>query len=195
MVLERVGDDGISLTKAGYRPPAHVEAAFTELSLDEEWVGSGNREEHTLPVWHLRDSATRLGLLRKHRGRLLATARGRTARDDPTALWHHLAERLPGRRDDAEHDAGLLFLLAVAAGEPGDDRAALVGGLLEGTGWRHADRTSLNDMTVSRLVWPTWMVLRRLGALVRTGGALTSDEPTPEGRAVARAALSRWPRR
>lgn len=195
-LLDRVGDDGITLTKAGYLPPAHVEAAFAELGFDEEWVGAGNREDHTVPVWHLRDSATRLGLLRKHRGRLLATARGRAARDDSGVLWRHLAERLPlSRTDDAERDAGLLLLLAVAAGEPGDDRRALIAEVLETKGWRQADGRPLSDMTLSHLLWPNWMVLRQLGVLVRSEGALSSDPATPEGQAFARAALIRWPDR
>jgi hypothetical protein len=75
-LLDRVGDDGIKLTQAGYLPPVHVEAAFTELGLEEVWIGAGNREDLTYPVLHLRQSAQRIGLLRKHRGRLLATARG-----------------------------------------------------------------------------------------------------------------------
>jgi hypothetical protein len=32
-LIDRVGDDGIKLTTAGYLPPVHVEAAFTELDL------------------------------------------------------------------------------------------------------------------------------------------------------------------
>ena len=32
----------------------------------------------------------RLGLLRKYRGMLLATLRGRKLRDDPLGLWWHL---------------------------------------------------------------------------------------------------------
>ena len=40
-VLDRVGDEGIRLTGAGYLPPAHVEAAATELGLLEDWIGKG----------------------------------------------------------------------------------------------------------------------------------------------------------
>jgi hypothetical protein len=75
-LLDRVGDDGIKLTQAGYLPPVHVEAAFSELGFDKVWIGAGNREDLTYPVLELRQSAQRIGLLRKHRGRLLATAGG-----------------------------------------------------------------------------------------------------------------------
>ena len=68
-LLNRVGDDGIKLTAAGDLPPAHVEAAMTELGLGEEWIGKGNRENQTLPVLHLRESAAAMGLLRKRHGR------------------------------------------------------------------------------------------------------------------------------
>jgi hypothetical protein len=89
------GADGIKLTSAGYLPPVHVAAAFTELDLAEEWIGQGNREADTWPVLHLRESAQKLGLLRKHRGEQLCTARGRALRDDPAGLWWHLAEKMP----------------------------------------------------------------------------------------------------
>ena len=79
-LLGHVGAEGIGLTAAGYLPPAHVEAAVAELDLGREWIGKGNREVQTAPVLHLRESATRMGLLRKHRGMLLATSRGRALR-------------------------------------------------------------------------------------------------------------------
>lgn len=74
-LLDRVGTDGIALTGAGYLPPVHVEAATAELGLAQEWIGKGNRENLTLPVLSLRESARKAGLLRKHRGKLLLTAR------------------------------------------------------------------------------------------------------------------------
>src|SRR5262249_59571481 len=71
-------------------PPVHVEAAMTELSLGKEWTGKGNRENQTLPVLHLRESAANMGLLRKRRGMLMLTSRARGLRADPVALWWHL---------------------------------------------------------------------------------------------------------
>jgi Plasmid pRiA4b ORF-3-like protein len=55
-LLDRVGDEGIRLTGAGYLPPAHVEAAATEPGLLEDWMGKGKRETQTLPVLHLREN-------------------------------------------------------------------------------------------------------------------------------------------
>ena len=120
-LLGHAGAGGIRLTGAGYLPPAHVEAAVAELGLGEEWIGKGNREVQTAPVLHLRESATRMGLLRKHHGMLLTTSRGRALCHDPAGLWWHLAERMPPRSADrCEMQAGLLLLAAVAARFSGD---------------------------------------------------------------------------
>nr|WP_199522271.1 plasmid pRiA4b ORF-3 family protein [Geodermatophilus sp. LHW52908] len=114
-LLARVGD-GVRLTKSGYLPPALVTETMTGLGWEDRWIGKHNREEHTLPVLLLRDSARRFGLLRTHRGVLLRTVAGRRLTDDPVGLWWHVAERLPLARGEVERDAGLLYLLAVAAG-------------------------------------------------------------------------------
>jgi Plasmid pRiA4b ORF-3-like protein len=145
-LLDRVGDEGIRLTGAGYLPPAHVEAAATELGLLEDWMGKGNRETQTLPVLHLRETATKMGLLRKHRGMLLLTAAGRKLRTDPVSLWWQLAERMPPRSADrCETQAGLIWLLAVAAQWPGDP-AEIVARTLAGIGWALADGTPLSTL-------------------------------------------------
>jgi hypothetical protein len=93
--LDRAGTEGIKLTSAGYLPPADVEAASAELGLADEWIGKLNREVQTAPVLDFRESMMRLGLLRKYRGTLLATPAGRKLRDNPVALWWHLAEHVP----------------------------------------------------------------------------------------------------
>jgi hypothetical protein len=60
---------------------------MTDFGLGEEWIGKGNRENQTLPVLHLRESAASMGLLRKRQGMLLLTSRARMLRTDPAALW------------------------------------------------------------------------------------------------------------
>lgn len=64
-LLDRIGDDGVKLTSAGYLPPQLVHDTGVELELDELWMRSANREGHTIPVLHFRESAQTLGLLRK----------------------------------------------------------------------------------------------------------------------------------
>ena len=190
-LLDRVGDDGIRLTGAGYLPPAHVKSAFTELGLDEEWVGAGNRESETLPVLRLRETAQEFGLLRKARGHLTLTRRGHALKHDPLALWLHLAERMPaGRRDEATRQAGITLLLAVAAGLA-DDPRPLVTQVLAAKGWRHQEGTELSAMTVGHLLWVNLDVLRRLGAVTGRAEAAWPGQPTSAGMAFARAALAR----
>ncbi len=122
-LLERVGEDGIRLTKAGCLPPAQVEAAMHALDLWEEGIGAGNREDLTAPVLDLRESAQQFGLLRKYRGRLLRTRRATAAAADPAALCRLIAERMPpARRGTAEHRAGAV-VPPPSPGAPGRRRA------------------------------------------------------------------------
>ncbi len=131
-LLARVGD-GVRLTQAGHLPPALVAETLQHLGWADDWIGKPNREDQTLPVLDLRDSAQRLGLLRKHRGTLLPTVAGRRVADDPAGLWQHLAARLPVARNDPERDAGLLYLLTVAAARP--EPGELVAAGLSVLGW------------------------------------------------------------
>ncbi len=195
-LLERVGEDGIRLTKAGYLPPADVEATMQALDLWEDWIGKGNREDLTLPVLELRESAQRLGLLRKHRGRLLRTKRGAAAAADPVRLYRDLAERMPpARRDTAEHRAGTVLLLALAArGTAAEQLEALVAEALVAEGWRHTDGTPLDHSTILAVQRPTLALLQRIGALVRDRGRLTGRVPTDVARPFARLALASAPR-
>jgi hypothetical protein len=99
VLFDTVGD-GVKLTAAGYLAPAVVRTLFDELDLGSEWIGAGNREDQTLPILLLREASQRLGLLRKYKGRLVPTSRGRTLAGDPVGLWWHLAGALPlGGRD------------------------------------------------------------------------------------------------
>lgn len=191
-LLDRVGDDGIKLTAAGYLPPAHVEAAMTDLSLGEEWIGKGNRENQSLPVLHLRESAARMGLLRKRHGTLLLTSHARRLRTDPFALWWHLAERMPPKSPDpCETQAGLILLLALAA-EAAEDPDVITARLLATIGWANGDGTELTELAAGQASWDTKTVLRRLGALTDDGPWRSARRPTAEGVAFARAALRNW---
>ena len=123
-LLDRVGTGGIKLTGAGYLPPSQVEAAMAELELDGKWIGKANREVQTTPVLHLRESATKMGLLRKHRGTLLATPRGRSLRGDPVGLWWQLAERMPlGPLTTAQRLTGRRWVWCGSGGQPGSSRS------------------------------------------------------------------------
>jgi hypothetical protein len=188
-LLNRVGPDGIKLTSAGYLPPVDVEAAMTELGMQDERIGKHNRESQTLPVLDLRESAQKMGLLRKHRGLLVLTRRAHALRNDPLALWWWLAEHMPPRSTrEPEQQAGLLFLLGVAAQV--DDIDATVAQMLTALGWMGSDYQPVSDIMAGQSAWSTVAVLRRLGAFA---GAYGPARPNPQGIEFARAALCSWP--
>lgn len=191
-LMDRVGTDGIRLTGAGYLPPADVAAASAELDLAKEWIGKGNREIQTLPVLRLRETATKMGLLRKHRGMLLLTAVGRKLRADPVALWWHLAERMPVKSADrCETQAGLIWLLAVAA--QADDPDEIVARMLGAIGWTLDDGAMLDATDAARAAWDARNVLKRLGGMAEDPRGYGRGTPTADGVAFARAAVSTWP--
>ncbi|TDD59326.1 plasmid pRiA4b ORF-3 family protein [Kribbella antibiotica] len=194
-LLNRVGVEGLKLTSAGYLQPEHVKAAMAELHLGDEWIGMGNREARTPPVLTLRETAQAMGLLRKHKGSLVLTPRGRVLRQDPVALWWHLAEHMPVTSKDAyDVQAGLIALTAVAAQSTGD-LDQIVADLLNAIGWRAEDLTPVTVSMARASLWDTLAVLRRTGTLVHKGRLLSGPEVlTPQGVTFARAALRTWPR-
>jgi Plasmid pRiA4b ORF-3-like protein len=161
-LLHRVGPDGIKLTKAGFLPRVHVKAAVEELGVGN-WLGSGTVESHTAPVLWLRETATRLGLVRKSRGQLNVTKLGSALRDDPPRLLAHVAARVPIARDPAERDAAVIMFLITAAGERfEEDRQAwwqaqeaersLIAELLSAVGWGTPGGESVRAEDVGFLV-------------------------------------------
>lgn len=191
-LLERVGDDGVKLTAAGYLPPAVVVEAMTVLGDRVDWIGKGNREDLTIPVLDLRESAQQLKLVRKYRGRLVLSPAGRRLRADPVALWRYLAQSLPGSPNQVEGDAGTLLLLRVAAGEPDswNDSGDFVAQSLAAMGWQSGYSGAPPDRSLSQsALWPTRSMLRRLGYLISRWFADVAEQPSPEAAQFARAAL------
>jgi hypothetical protein len=191
VLLGAVGD-GVKLTAAGYLPPAVVQRVFDELDMGEEWIGKGNREDLTVPVLQLRETAQRLKLLRKYKGRLVPTAKGRTLAGDPVGLWRHLAGALPvGGRDasDPEWQAGVLLLALMASGST-DNAEVTVAKLLNGLGRAVGDGQPIDRRTVTGLIAADVNLLRQLGAFERDGRGGWPGTVTPDGIALARAALT-----
>ncbi|MFL1431959.1 MULTISPECIES: plasmid pRiA4b ORF-3 family protein [unclassified Nocardiopsis] len=189
-LLDHVGDDGVKLTGSGYLPPASVEEAAEALGLAGRWIGKANREVQTLPVLNLRESAQRMGLLRKYKGRLLPTRAGTAVRDDPRALWDHLAAHMPPEpKAEVERLGCLVGVLAAAAGSrdvPGE-----VAAVLNGLGWRAGGGGLPVDSSVARdAMYEAWVVLDAMGGWAR-GSFGGGTAPTARGRAFARAALRR----
>lgn len=194
-LIDRVGDEGITLTQAGYLPPSVVRELAAELSVDEFW-GKHNREVNTIPVLEFRESAQALGLLRKHRGRLLLTRASTIARADPDRLWRHIAAALPlrgryrGPEADCAFQASTLLLLGVTAGLNRTQRMTLMTTGLSAAGWHGSDGEPVPDHVISRLVSPTSAVLKHLSVLGDGYAWPPTDPPIPPaGVAIARAAL------
>jgi hypothetical protein len=191
-LLEQIGSTGVRLTPAGYLPPALVGEAMAELGWEEDWYVAPYRERLASPVWELRRSARRLGLVRKQRGVLLRTVLGTRLGHNPGQLWWHIAAGLPAAHDDAALDAGQLLLLAVAAAVPLDTQTIgdlLCRGLIA-LGWRDAKTgRPLDEWQAFRAAYDTWACLRGLGAIPRVRFGEPAVPPPPAGIALARAAL------
>ena len=71
--LDVIGD-GVTLTAAGYLPPAVVEQVAERSGISEWWIGKANREDLTYPVAEIRTTARALGLVSVRKGRLSPTA-------------------------------------------------------------------------------------------------------------------------
>jgi hypothetical protein len=187
--LRRLGADGVKLTQAGYLPPALVAEVVDALDLDRSWIGAGNREHGAYEVLDFRESAQRLGLVKKRHGRLSPTAAGRRLADDPVALWQHIASRLPLGRDDAERTAGIVALLLAAGEEPlGWQPGDAIGFVLTSLGWL-VPGGQAGIWSAFAAASPTWDVLYRTGAVSHQRSDSREDVATPEGRLLARAAL------
>lgn len=182
--LDVIGD-GISLTGAGYLPPAVVEH-FAECSgITGWWIGKANREDLTPPVAGVRDTARALGLVTVRKGRLTPTAAGARCHQNSQALWQHIVGRLPLGSKEADRQAGWMALAVAGSGVPAQQWHSEISGLLLALGWRSgADRYS-PPPTHS----PTLDVLNELAGAARTGWRVTGTDLAVA--ATARAVLRR----
>ena len=57
--------------------------AMHELGWESSWIGKQNREDLTVPIANLRESAMQLGLLRKYKGNLVLGRDARSLLADP----------------------------------------------------------------------------------------------------------------
>lgn len=182
-LLHRI-DTGVTLTAAGWLPPALVTEAMETLWPDDRWIGKGNREDLTEPVRRLRASAQRTGLLRVSRGKLLPTKLGTALRDDPHGMFRHLAERLAGKpRDAFARTATPLVLVAVAAGSSHDGPVAE---LMSAAGWVTRGGGAVSPYAPGRAASEAIEVLEVAGAWQ---GDWRKQDVTPVGRVLAHAAL------
>ena len=187
-VVDLAGEDGIPLTAAGWIRPAYVERIVADLALDKDWIGKGNREDRTAPVAQLRAMCQELGLLRKHRARLLPTRRARALRTDEEYV-DALARGLLRQRDTFVEVALALFaLLTAATGRPAWEHGEVIARILTECGLRTGP-VGVEAQHAVEWVRPLWMTLRRASG--DTGRRRSADRHDHRAVGLARAAL--WP--
>lgn len=183
--LDRVGDDGLPLTAAGYLRPVDVAATAEAMPQTSHWYGRKRREIDTWPVLQFRQGLQRVGLLRKSKGRLLLTKAGHAGRTDPEALWRHLASRfVPTDFRTFDDQATALLILAAATTEDRTLSLDWVAGILREYGWRTDD----GPVDHADVAWPAWNV-RWL--LENVGHAPPSDPTEPTRLSAEATALAR----
>ncbi len=187
LLLDLAGTEGIPLTQAGWMKPAVVQEIVAALGLETSWIGKGNREDQTLPVAQLRESAQGLGFLRKRKGRLLLTNKGAALSTDHDYVEAIAAGLLTDRDPYVAAARGLFALLTVAGGH---SDLKLAGGVAElmthyglRTGPAGVERQHAGDM-----VWPTWCALD--GDM-----GLGKKAPRADHQAVGLAVAALWPER
>lgn len=189
-LIECIGAEGLTLTKAGYLPPAVVREGMTVLGWRDDWIGEANREDLTAPMWRLRETAERLRLIRKVKGRLEVLRRTRPAIGRPALLAEQIARMLLRQRmTEGQKDASTALLLGIADGTISSPRQAerQVLGLLGELGYVDSQGAALTGRWYDALTEPVGDVLSTMGLwLVRGEGDAV---PSRGLRAIARLAL------
>ena len=154
-LVEAIGPDGINLTAAGWLPPRLVLDAMTTLGWAENWVGKGNREDITVPVALLRETAQRMGLIRVQKGRLLLGAHAKRALGDPTLMLRLVATRAYRGLKDYERYAAILQFLAIAERVPPPQQWEVVAFGLEMLGWQSTDPSGFSRAQIGAIATRT----------------------------------------
>lgn len=191
-LIERIGVDGLTLTKAGWMPPAVVLEGMTTLGWRDEWIGEANREDLTYPLRALRASAEQLRLIRRVKGRLELVSRTRPALGRPALIAEQIARTLLRQRmTDGQRVASTIFAIGLADGSITTRRDAEheVLGTLSELGYVDPQGRELDQRWFSSLTEPLLDVLEPLG-LWRSGGRRRSIPPTGALRAIAGLALT-----
>ncbi len=189
-LIERIGAEGLTLTKAGWMPPAVVLEGMTTLGWRERWIGEANREDQTYPMRELRDTAERLRLIRKVRGRLEVVSRTKRTIGRPALLAEQIARMLLRQRmTDGQRDASTALVLGIADGTISSHRDAerQVIGLLTELGYVDSQGDPLTPRWFDALTQPVFDTFHTMGQW-----NVWREEPyTPTAalRAIARLAL------
>ncbi|QTX05640.1 plasmid pRiA4b ORF-3 family protein [Agromyces archimandritae] len=212
-LLDAVGSDGIQLSKAGWMPPAVVRTGMDEIPAFAGWIGTGNREDNTVPMRALRETARHLGLVRVFKGRLMRTPAARAIGTDDAALLTHLARRTAlGATRPAEEDAIELYAVELACGDrrsrnrevdsahrfsrlrvgdASDETAQLraIASGLEALEWANRDGSPLLPRDALGLLGGVHEVFASLGFRARLDPLMSADDERAVLRAFGRAVL------
>jgi hypothetical protein len=190
-LIDRIGVEGLTLTKAGWMPPAVVLEGMTTLGWRDDWIGEANREDLTYPMRDLRASAERLRLMRKVKGRLELVSRTRPAVGRPVVLAEQVARMLLRQRmTDGQRAAGTILAIGLADGSittRGDAQLHVID-VLNDLGYVDAQGRELDQRWFTPLTEPVLDVLEALG-LWRAGRRRRDLPATAAVRAIARLAL------
>lgn len=193
-LMNRIGDEGIKLTAAGYMPPVVVSDLMRELDWEEDWIGKMNREDQTFPAYHLRELSTRLRLIRKNRGRLVIKKSNRDLVDDPEELLSLIGIRLPMFYGESVlNHICLLLLIAIADGgyRDRDGYVTMLTGSLQLLGYSDRDGNPPDPETVGRAAIEVMDDLELLGLFRQPRYGRERDyRATEAGRAFARMAIN-----
>ncbi len=129
--------DGVELTDRGYLPRPIVERALATLWKPNEWPFPPGEELDTAPVLRVRRMLRRLGLVRRHHGRLLPTAHARGMSAD--RMWTTLVSRFVGADYHPDTIAAEVVFAEVARGRRASDTTDLLTEILTAEGWTHRD--------------------------------------------------------
>jgi len=138
-LIETVGREGVDLTAAGSLPPRLVLDAMTTLGWSKNWIGKSNREDLTVPVALLRETARRMGLVRAQKGRLLLGSDAKRALGDARLTLRLIATKLYRGLKDYERYAAILLLLAITDRVPVAGQWEVEAFGLEMLGWQSSD--------------------------------------------------------
>lgn len=190
VLLDLAGEDGLELTQAGWLRPATV----VELAaiLPVHWIGKTNREHKVPSIAYLRETTVDLGLLRKHKGRLLRTRKAERLRTDHDIVAAVAGGLLEDRATYLAAARGLFALLTAQSGRCELHHSRRVAEILTRCGLR-VGSTGVREWDAMEMVRPTW-------------AALASDpmnlsrmtQPRDERhhiRSVALAVAALWPER
>lgn len=176
-LLERA-NDGLPLTQAGYLRPADVKDLAALMPEVRPWSFPVTREVAVPPVLHFRSYLQDVKLLRKYKGKLLATRLGRTLAHDPVGLWRHLADTLVLDDGGFARDASVVILASTAMRPRAQLDHAALAGTLDEIGWQHRDGSPVDRWQVSAVTNDLWPALGNVGdaASTRMSERLASPE-------------------